>query len=110
MNTSQKARSGIALELRAAVKACTGALAAVAMVSCLVNLLMLNGPLFMLQVYDRVLPSSSIPTLVGLFLIAFALFGFQGLLDAMRGRMLSRIGLMLDEKLTPRVFDPARPH
>src|SRR5262249_29610686 len=71
----------------------------------LINLLTLSGPLFMLQVYDRVLPSRSLPTLVGLALLVFVLFAFQGLLDLLRGRILLRVGRALDEKLSPRVVD-----
>jgi ATP-binding cassette subfamily C protein len=46
----------------------------------------------MLQIYDRVLPSRSVPTLVGLALLVLVLFAFQGLLDTLRGRILLRIG------------------
>jgi PrtD family type I secretion system ABC transporter len=92
-------------ELRSAVLAFRHALIGVAVASGLVNLLMLTGPLFMLQIYDRVLPSRSLPTLVGLALLALMLFAFQGVLDALRGRILLRIGAALDERLSPRVFD-----
>jgi ATP-binding cassette subfamily C protein len=66
---------------------------------------MLTGPLFMLQVYDRVLPSRSVPTLVGLAVLTGALFTFQGILDAIRGRVLLRIGGALDEELSGRLYD-----
>lgn len=92
-------------ELRNAVFTFRHALIGVAIASGLVNLLMLTGPLFMLQIYDRVLPSRSLPTLVGLALLALMLFAFQGVLDALRGRILLRIGTALDERLSPRVFD-----
>jgi ATP-binding cassette subfamily C protein len=59
----------------------------------------------MMQVYDRVIPSQSVPTLVGLALLVAGLFAFQGLLDVVRGRMLSRIGASLHERLSPRVFE-----
>ena len=59
----------------------------------------------MLQVYDRVLPSRSVPTLVGLALLVLALFAFQGLLDMLRGRILLRVGRGIDERLSPRVFE-----
>jgi PrtD family type I secretion system ABC transporter len=92
-------------ELRAAVQACRKALISVALASGLINLLMLTGPLFMLQVYDRVLPSRSVQTLIGLALFALVLYAFQGVLEALRIRLLFRIGLALDEVLSPRVFD-----
>jgi ATP-binding cassette subfamily C protein len=60
--------------------------------SAVVNLLMLTGPLFMLQVYDRVLSSKSSATLAFLFLIVVFLYGLMGLLDHYRGRVLARIG------------------
>jgi PrtD family type I secretion system ABC transporter len=96
---------GMARELRAAIRAFRGALVGVAVATGLINLLSLSGPLFMLQVYDRVLPSRSIPTLVGLALLVLVLFAFQGLLDMLRGRILLRIGRGLDEQLSPRAFE-----
>jgi ATP-binding cassette subfamily C protein len=59
----------------------------------------------MLQVYDRVLPARSMPTLVGLALLMAALYAVQGLLDGIRARVLQRIGLTLDNSLSGRVFD-----
>src|SRR5262249_54444322 len=65
----------------------------------------LTGSLFMLEVYDRVLPSRSVPTLAGLLTLAMALYLFQGFLDALRGRMLIRIAQHLDQSMTGRVYD-----
>ncbi|RVU19105.1 type I secretion system permease/ATPase [Methylobacterium oryzihabitans] len=81
-----------------------GVLATVAAVSGLVNALMLTAPLFMLQVYDRVLPSRSIATLVGLAGIAAVLFLVQGLFEVLRARILARFGRLIDERLGDRVF------
>jgi len=69
------------------------------------NILMLTGAFFMLEVYDRVLPSRSVPTLFGLTVIAVALFAAMGVLDFIRGRILVRIGASLDERLSGRVYD-----
>jgi len=69
------------------------------------NILMLTGAMFMLEIYDRVLPSRSIPTLVVLLFLFGGLFVAQGLLDLIRGRILVRIGNSLDEALSPRVYD-----
>ncbi len=77
-------------ELRAALRAHRSALIGIATASGLVSLLSLTAPLFMLQVYDRVLPSRSVPTLVGLALLVLVLFAFQGLLDMLRGRSAPR--------------------
>src|SRR5262245_37813160 len=70
-----------------------------------INILTLSGALFMLQVYDRVLPSRSVPTLLALFALVAALYAFQGGLDMTRGRLLVRIGAFLDEQLSTRVYD-----
>ncbi|VVC53484.1 Type I secretion system ATP-binding protein PrsD [Beijerinckiaceae bacterium RH AL1] len=72
--------------------------------SCLINLLMLSSPLFMLQVYDRVLPSRSLPTLVALFALVALMIAFLATLEVLRARILTRLGLLVDEDLSPRVF------
>mgnify|MGYP002717960346 CR=1 FL=1 len=81
--------SSLPVEIRDAITAVRGALVAVAMASGLVNLLMLVGPVFMLQTYDRVLPSRSIPTLVGLLVIALVLLVVQAGVDVLRSRLLA---------------------
>ncbi|WP_244424780.1 type I secretion system permease/ATPase [Methylobacterium nodulans] len=73
--------------------------------SGLVNLLYLTGSFFMLEVYDRVIPSRSVPTLIGLLALALVLYVFQGLLETLRSRILTRVGASLDESLSARVFD-----
>jgi PrtD family type I secretion system ABC transporter len=102
-NSPRTARS--ASELKLALVACRGAFIGVGAMSGLINVLALSGSLFMLQVYDRVLPSRSIPTLVGLIILLTVLYAFQGLIDLVRGRTLVRIGAALDERLSPRAFD-----
>src|ERR1700760_1973311 len=92
-------------ELGEALRACRGAFIGVFMMSCIINLLYLTGSIFMLEVYDRVLPSRSVPTLVGLVVIASGLYMAQGFLDLLRGRILGRVGTALDEALNARVFD-----
>ena len=76
----------------------------VAVFSGVVNVLALAGSFYMLQVYDRVLPSQSIPTLVGLSLLMFGLYAINGLLEFIRARIMSRVGTRIDKSLTPRVF------
>src|SRR3954471_16322135 len=92
-------------ELGEALRACRGAFIGVGAMSCMINLLYLTGSIFMLEIYDRVLPSRSIPTLVGLAILASGLYLAQGSLDLIRGRILGRIGTSLDEALNARVFD-----
>ncbi len=70
------------------------------MLSIPVNLLMLTGPFFMLQVYDRVLASGSIPTLVVLGGLTAGLYLFYGLLEGIRSRVLLRVGQQLDAHLS----------
>src|ERR1700681_1878964 len=92
-------------ELGDALRACRSAFIGVGIMSCMINLLYLTGSIFMLEVYDRVLPSRSVPTLVGLAILAGGLYIAQGVLDLIRGRILGRIGTALDETLNARVFD-----
>ncbi|WOI56032.1 type I secretion system permease/ATPase [Palleronia sp. LCG004] len=72
--------------------------------SLFVNLLMLTGPLYMLQVYDRVLGSRSEATLVALTALMAFLFLVMGILDYARGRILARIGARFQARLDRRVF------
>jgi ATP-binding cassette subfamily C protein len=97
----QPARS----ELATALSACRGAFVAIGLFSGMSNILMLTGAIFMLEIYDRVLPSRSVPTLVVLMILAASLFAAQGLLDLIRGRVLVRISNSLDEALSARVYD-----
>jgi ATP-binding cassette subfamily C protein len=92
-------------EVSAALSACKSALIGIAVFSGMSNILMLTGAFFMLEVYDRVLPSRSVPTLVALTVLAITLFAAMGVLDFIRGRILVRIGASLDEQLSGRVYD-----
>jgi ABC-type protease/lipase transport system fused ATPase/permease subunit len=90
-------------ELAAALGACRRAFLAIGLFSGMSNILMLTGSLFMLEVYDRVLPSRSVPTLVAL--LTAGLYAAQGFIDAIRSRILVRIGHSLDESMSMRVYD-----
>ncbi|HKY86566.1 MAG TPA: type I secretion system permease/ATPase, partial [Pseudorhodoplanes sp.] len=92
-------------ELSTALSACRNALIGIAVFSGMSNILMLTGAFYMLEVYDRVLPSRSVPTLVALTVLAITLFLAMGVLDFIRGRILVRIGASLDEQLSGRVYD-----
>lgn len=70
------------------------------------NILMLTGSVFMLQVYDRVLPSRSVPTLVALTLLVVVLYGFYAAIEWIRSRMASRLGGLVHDRLA-RVLFPA---
>lgn len=82
----------------------SGLFGSIALFSFFVNLLMLVGPLYMLQVYDRVLPSRSEETLLALTVLVAALYIFMGMLDYARGRIASRIGATMQSRLDARVF------
>lgn len=73
--------------------------------SVFMNLLMLTGPIFMLQTYDRVLGSRSEETLVALFAVVAFLFLVMGIMDWARGRILTRIGAGFQANLDRRVFE-----
>lgn len=92
-------------ELGEALRACRSAFLGVGAMSLVINILYLTGSFFMLEIYDRVLPSRSIPTLVGLMILAAVLYMSQGLLDLIRSRILVRVGSALDEMLSARVYD-----
>src|SRR5215210_3148394 len=87
-----------------AVSACRGGVIGLALFSALINILYLTGSFYMLQVYDRVIPSRSVPTLVALSVLAATLYAGQAALDFFRGRILLRSARSLDERLSPRVF------
>lgn len=77
----------------------------VGLFSAFANLLMLTGPIYMLQVYDRVLGSGSQETLVALSLLVVFLYGIMGVLDYTRGRIMARVGARFQDDLDRRVFD-----
>ena len=91
-------------ELTVARRRNRGLIWAVFLFSLFTNALMLTGPLYMLQVYDRVLGSRSEETLLALSLLVAFLFLMMGLLDYARGRVASRIGARFQDGLDERVF------
>jgi len=97
-------------ELQSVTRASRGAFISTGIFSSIVNILMLTGPLFMLQVYDRVLTSGSVPTLVALVVIVLILYAYYGFLEYLRARLLVRIGRRVEERLRARVFDVVTGH
>jgi PrtD family type I secretion system ABC transporter len=95
----------VSSELAVALGACRRAFLAIALFSGMSNILMLAGALFMLEVYDRVLPSRSVPTLVALLILVVGLYSAQGVIDTIRSRILVRIGNSLDEAMSTRVYN-----
>jgi PrtD family type I secretion system ABC transporter len=71
------------------------------LISGLINVLALTGSFYMLQVYDRALPSGSLQTLLALSVLAIGLYAFQGGFDVIRSQILVRIGARLDRTIAP---------
>src|ERR1700683_5079331 len=92
-------------ELAVALIACRRAFIAIRVFSGVSNILMLSGALFMLEIYDRVLPSRSVPTLFALLILVTGLYAAQGVIDMIRSRILVRVGRSLDESLSLRIYD-----
>jgi len=90
---------------RAALRQSRGTFVAVALFSAVVNVLGLTGSFYMLQVYDRVLSSRSVETLVAISLLALGLFVLQGLLDVLRAQVMNRIGTRVERALLKPVHD-----
>jgi len=82
-----------------------GRIIRVALFSGIVNVLTLSGSIYMLQVYDRVLPTKSFATLIGLSMLLIAAYTAQGFFDALRIRMLTRIGALFDQSLQRQIYD-----
>lgn len=91
-------------ELRDVRSALRGMVLTVGFFSIFMNLLMLTGPMFMLQTYDRVLPARSEATLIALAIMMALMFATMGLLDWARGRLLTRMGAEFQARLDRRVF------
>ena len=85
--------------IAAALKDCRRAFRGVALFSAVVNILMLAGPLYMLQVYDRVLASHSVPTLIALSALLCGALALQATMDLIRNRVVTRSAGFLDEHL-----------
>lgn len=79
-------------------------LTSVAVFSGVINVLALAGSFYMLQVYDRVLPSHSVPTLIGLSVLMIGLYVVNGMLEYFRSRIMVRIGTRIDAHLSPQIF------
>lgn len=85
------------------IKSLRGTLLGIGAMSGIINVLMLTGSIFMMQVYDRVLASHSVPTLVALAVVAILAYAFQGWLDVVRTRLLSLIGERVEVVVGPKL-------
>jgi ATP-binding cassette, subfamily C, type I secretion system permease/ATPase len=90
--------------VRAALRRCSLAVLGVGVFSGVINLLALSGSFYMLQIYDRVLTSRSVPTLIGLTVLVGGLYAANGALDFLRVRVMSRVGVRIDDRLREPTF------
>lgn len=91
--------------LKGGLRALKPTVMSVVVFSMFMNLLLFVSPLYMLQIYDRVMSSRSISTLVSITIIAGLLLAVYGLLEAFRTRVLVRAGLLFDEKVAQPAFN-----
>ena len=101
MNSPKSGKS----ELNSAFAACAPGLVATGSFSIIINILMLTGPIYMMLVYDRALPSQSVPTLIGLSVLVLGMYAVFGILSVVRSHLLVRMGNRIGNKLQERVFD-----
>ncbi|WP_298468071.1 type I secretion system permease/ATPase [uncultured Erythrobacter sp.] len=90
-------------ELRSAIARSKSALISVGWLSAIINVLLLGGPIYMLLIYDSVMPSGSTATLFGLLAMIVVVYLFQGLFDLLRIRILGDVAAALDARMTGRV-------
>lgn len=99
-NAGQADKSPVTQALLSLLSAWIG----VGLLSLFVNILMLTGPLYMLQVYDRVLTSQSLSTLIALSILMLLMYLFMGAMDFLRARILVRLGNYVETQLAGRTF------
>lgn len=90
-------------EIRTVIRGYRKAFVAVALLSAVLNILVLGGSIYMMMVYDSVLPSHSLPTLFGLLILLIGVYTFQGMFENYRSSILGDIGASLDQALSRRV-------
>lgn len=91
--------------VRAAVAACRPHIIAAAIFSAVANLLLLTPSIYMMQVYDRIVPTGALVSLAAISLVALFALGIMALLDWLRGRILLRAGACIDDVLAEPVLD-----
>ncbi len=94
-------------EIERAFSACHGSFFRIFLLSAALNLFGLTLPLYLLQVYDHVIPSRSMDTLLMLSLIVVLALAVHAVLESMRKELLSRIGEWLDDRIQPWLIDGA---
>lgn len=97
---AENSRNDAPRSIRGTLRAIRFAIVTVAVVSLGINLLMLVAPLYLMQVFDRVLTSGNLHTLFWLTVVAVGSLAVYGTLEVMRGRLLSKVGIWLECKVT----------
>ena len=90
-------------ELGSALMKLRSGLVGIVLLSACLNILTLAGSIYLMMVYDRVLPAQSLPTLFALFLMMGVAYAFYGAFDVMRAQMLADVAAALDRRLASRV-------
>lgn len=90
-------------ELRLSLLKLRSSLITIAVLSGMLNVLLLSGSIYMMMIYDSVLPSHSIPTMLGLLVMLAIAYGFQSTFDMLRARMLANVGAAFEHSLSERV-------
>ena len=103
-SSAEKGPNSSKYDISVALKNSRRAIWGVGFISIIVNLLMLTGPLYMLQIYDRVLSSRSTATLLALTVLMIGLYAFMWVFEHIRTRIAARIGSELDEDLSRATF------
>jgi PrtD family type I secretion system ABC transporter len=103
--TNRPTPQGADAQLKDTIRSMRGPMIGVSAISCIGNVLMLTGPMFMMLVYNKVLSSKSMPTLIALSLLALLLYVFYGLLEGLRGKVMARVGIAFDHRLAPMLFN-----
>ena len=100
----KKSKRGTSLA-KAAWASCRFAVIGAVLISMVMNVLVLTGPFYMLQIYDRVLPAHSLETLIAFSILALILFVMYGAMDLIRTRLMARLGSVIDMKCADAAFD-----
>ena len=90
-------------ELRGALAAARPALTGVAALSASINVLALTASIYLMLVYDRVLPGRSLPSLFSLLVMVLVAYAFYGMCDVLRSHLLAGIGVRLDRTMSLRI-------
>ncbi|MCF8706516.1 type I secretion system permease/ATPase [Rhizorhapis sp. SPR117] len=102
--TARQGESEPPSRIAAILKKSKSAFYGIFVLSAALNVLLLGGAIYMMMVYDIVLPAGSLPTLAGLLMLVILVYLFQGIMDIIRARLLSRVSATIDHDLNGEIF------